>query len=97
MLNLKFCEVRLLMPQQPKYHLFVPLGCEDNIHGGRWHLQMDEVDYDVRMVAYQQLLPEAWATMARWKALPLLYQSLADLRDADDLALRHAAAQVCPD
>lgn len=55
---------------------------------------MDEVDYDVRMVAYQQLLPEAWAAMPRWKALPLLYQSLADLRDADDLALRHAAGQV---
>ena len=55
---------------------------------------MDEVDYDVRMVAYQQLLPGAWAAMERWQALPLLHQALADLRDADDLALRHAAAQV---
>ena len=57
-------------------------------------VQMDEVDYDVRMVAYQQLLPGAWAAMERWQALPLLHQALADLRDADDLALRHAAAQV---
>ena len=60
-------------------------------------LQLDEPDYDARMGAYQRLLPAAWAGMARWQALPLLHHSLADLRNADDLALRHAAAQVRPD
>ena len=49
----------------------------------------------MRMSAYQRLLPAAWAGMARWQALPLLHHCLADLRNADDLALRHAAAQVC--
>jgi len=58
-------------------------------------VQLDEADYDARMGAYQQLLPAAWAGMARWQALPLLHHVLADLRNADDLALRHAAAQVC--
>ncbi len=57
-------------------------------------LQLDEADYDARMGAYQRLLPAAWAGMARWQALPLLHHCLADLRNADDLALRHAAAQV---
>ena len=57
--------------------------------------QLDEADYDARMGAYQRLLPAVWAGMARWQALPLLHHVLADLRNADDLALRHAAAQVC--
>ena len=56
--------------------------------------QVDALDYDVRMRAYARLLPEAWAAMAPVQALPLLHACLADLRNADDLALRHAASQV---
>lgn len=55
---------------------------------------MDEADYDARLAAYSQLLPNLWASLPPWQAAPLAHASLADLRNADDIALRHAAAQV---
>ena len=52
------------------------------------------MDYDRRLEAYSALKPEAWAAMAPVQALPLLHQSLADMRRPDDLAIRSAAAQA---
>jgi hypothetical protein len=59
--------------------------------------QMDERDYDRRLSAYPRLNPSTWASMSRLQALPLVHQALADLRDADDLALRHAASRALAD
>ncbi|KAK9818396.1 hypothetical protein WJX72_012002 [[Myrmecia] bisecta] len=56
--------------------------------------EVDELDYDARLAAYAQLLPSTWAGFGRLEALPLLHHCLHDLRNADDLALRHAAAQA---
>lgn len=52
------------------------------------------MDYDRRLQAYSALRPEAWAAMAAVQALPLLHQSLSDMRRPDDLAIRSAAAQA---
>ena len=57
-------------------------------------LQIDEADYDARLTAYQQLQPGLWAQLPPWQGAPLAHAALADLRNADDIALRHAAAQV---
>jgi hypothetical protein len=59
-------------------------------------VQVDALDYDARLSAYARLLPGAWAGMAPVQALPLLHAALHDLRNGDDLALRHAASQVLP-
>lgn len=55
---------------------------------------MDALDYDARLTAYSRLLPGAWAGMAPVQALPLLHAALHDLRNGNELALRHAASQV---
>ena len=52
------------------------------------------MDYDRRLQAYSSLRAEAWAGMGSVQALPLLHQSLADMRRTDDLAIRSAAAQA---
>lgn len=57
-------------------------------------LQVGEPDYDARLVAYARLTPALWAALPPWRAAPLVHAALADLRDADDIALRSAAAQV---
>ncbi|PSC76593.1 small subunit processome component 20-like protein [Micractinium conductrix] len=56
--------------------------------------EIDEMDYEKRMAAYACLTPDAWAAMAARQAAPLLHTCLHDLRNADDLALRHAASQA---
>ena len=56
-------------------------------------LQIDAMDYDRRLQAYGRLRAEAWGRMGPVQALPLLHQSLADMRRTDDLAIRSAAAQ----
>jgi U3 small nucleolar RNA-associated protein 20 len=43
---------------------------------------------------YAQLRPALWAQLDRLSALPLVLTSFYDLRNADDLALRQAAATV---
>eukprot|EP00887_Chlorella_sp_A99_P000887 scaffold5.g887.t1 len=55
---------------------------------------IDELDYESRLAAYAQLLPTAWAGLAPPQAAPLLHHCFHDLRNAGDLALRHAAAQA---
>ena len=52
------------------------------------------MDYDRRLQAYSSLRAEPWAGMGSTQALPLLHQSLADMRRTDDLAIRSAAAQA---
>lgn len=55
---------------------------------------MDAIDYDIRLAAYGRLRPELWRGMRGVEALPLLHQCMADLRNAEDLALRNAAVQA---
>ena len=55
---------------------------------------MDEPDYDARLGAYAELTEAAWAALGPARAPPLLHQCLADLRRAEDLALRHGASQA---
>ena len=55
---------------------------------------MDEPDYDARLGAYSELTEAMWAALGPVRALPLLHQCLADLRRAEDLALRHGASQA---
>ena len=57
-------------------------------------LQIDAMDYDKRLQAYSSLKAEAWARMVPVQALPLLHQSVSDMRRTDDLAIRSAAAQA---
>jgi Down-regulated in metastasis len=57
-------------------------------------LQVGEADYDARLAAYARLTPALWGALPPWQAAPLVHASLADLRNADDIALRSAAAQV---
>ena len=57
--------------------------------------QLGEADYDARLAAYGQLQEAKWAQLPAWHSAPLVHAALADLRNADDIALRHAAAQVC--
>ncbi|KAL4434124.1 hypothetical protein ABPG75_000565 [Micractinium tetrahymenae] len=56
--------------------------------------EIDELDYERRMAGYSRLLPDAWQPMAARQATPLVHTCLHDLRNADDLALRHAASQA---
>ena len=56
---------------------------------------IDEFDYDERMRGYLALTPEAWRQFTTTIAVaPLIQQCARDLRNPDDLALRHAAAQA---
>jgi U3 small nucleolar RNA-associated protein 20 len=55
---------------------------------------IDDVDYEARTAAYAQLTPAAWAALSPLAAPPLLQHAARDLRNGDDLALRHAAAQA---
>lgn len=58
-------------------------------------VQIDEIDYDSRLAAYRRLTPEAWSDVLACGGTPILLQRcFQDLRNADDLALRHAAAQA---
>ena len=57
-------------------------------------LQIDAMDYDKRLQAYSSLKAEVWARMVPVQALPLLHQSVSDMRRTDDLAIRSAAAQA---
>ena len=58
-------------------------------------LQIDELDYEARLGAYRQLTVQKWRQLAHEGAAALLLgHALADLRNPDDLALRHAAAQA---
>lgn len=52
------------------------------------------MNYDRRLQAYHRLRAYAWAAMRPVQALPLLHQSLSDVRRTDDLAIRSAAAQA---
>lgn len=56
--------------------------------------QIDELDYERRMAAYSRLTPATWQSLSARQAAPLLHTSLHDLRNGDDLALRHAASQA---
>ena len=51
-------------------------------------------DYERRLTAYAHLTPCLWASLNQRQALPIMLVCLHDLRDADDLALRQAAAQA---
>ncbi|GIL61502.1 hypothetical protein Vafri_15933, partial [Volvox africanus] len=53
---------------------------------------LDDIDYDRRLTAYGRLTAVAWGAMDYIQALPLLLTALYDLRNANDLALRQAAA-----
>jgi U3 small nucleolar RNA-associated protein 20 len=55
--------------------------------------ELDEPDYDARMAAYSRLKPDVWAGATPLSLPPLLHTCLRDLKNGDDLALRHAAAQ----
>lgn len=58
-------------------------------------MQIDEPDYTVRLAAYEALSSAGgWPGLRRWQASPLLHSALHDLRNPDDLALRHSAAQA---
>ena len=54
-----------------------------------------EVDYDSSLAAYMELQTGLWRELKKNQGLPLIHQCFWDLRNPDDLALRHAAAQVC--
>ncbi|KAL4860053.1 Small subunit processome component 20 [Chlorella vulgaris] len=56
--------------------------------------EIDELDYGRLMAAYSHLTPAAWQPMSLRQAAPLVHHCLHDLRNADDLALRHAASQA---
>lgn len=56
--------------------------------------EIDEPDYERRMGAYGQLTPERWGSFSLLAAAPLLQHCVRDLRNAEDLSLRHAAAQA---
>jgi len=56
--------------------------------------EVDEADYDARMGAYALLTPEKWTALSMLAGAPLVQHCARDLRNADDLALRHAAAQA---
>lgn len=62
--------------------------------GHPFRLQVDEPDYDARLGAYAELTEATWAALGPARAPPLLHQCLADLRRAEDLALRHGASQA---
>lgn len=55
---------------------------------------MEEVDYGRRLDAYALLTGPRWAEMGSPQAGPLLAQCLNDLRNPEDMALRHGASQA---
>lgn len=58
-------------------------------------MQIEGLDYDARLAAYRKLDPAFWQSITTEGGAPLVLQRcFLDLRNADDLALRHAAAQA---
>lgn len=58
-------------------------------------LQIEGLDHDARLAAYRKLNPSFWASVVSYGGAALLLQKcFQDLRNPDDLALRHAAAQA---
>lgn len=55
-----------------------------------------EPDYKSSLTAYGKMTVELWRGLDKVQGLPLIQQCSWDLRNPDDLALRHAAAQVRP-
>ncbi|KAL0035339.1 hypothetical protein WJX77_001780 [Trebouxia sp. C0004] len=53
-----------------------------------------EMDYDSSLAAYSELQTGFWMELKKTQGLPLMHQCFWDLRNPDDLALRHAAAQA---
>lgn len=53
-----------------------------------------EPDYESSLTAYGEMSVELWKGLDRTQGLPLIQQCFWDLRNPNDLALRHAAAQV---
>lgn len=53
-----------------------------------------EIDYDSSLAAYSELQKGLWMELKKNEGLPLMYQCFWDLCNPNDLALRHAAAQV---
>ncbi|KAL0044331.1 hypothetical protein WJX82_000142 [Trebouxia sp. C0006] len=53
-----------------------------------------EMDYDSSLAAYSELHTGFWIELKKKQGLPLMHQCFWDLRNPDDLALRHAAAQA---
>ena len=54
---------------------------------------IDEPDYDQRIKGYSRLKSEFWASSSSLGIPALIHHCLRDLRNADDLALRHAGSQ----
>lgn len=54
-----------------------------------------EIDYDSSLAAYSELQKGLWLQLKKNEGLPLMHQCFWDLNNPSDLALRHAAAQVC--
>lgn len=53
-----------------------------------------EVDYDSSLAAYNEMQKGVWVQLKGNYGLPLMHQCFWDLCNPNDLALRHAAAQV---
>ena len=53
-----------------------------------------EIDYDSSLAAYAEMQQGLWVQLKGNAGLPLMHQCFWDLRNPNDLALRHAAAQV---
>lgn len=53
-----------------------------------------EPDYETSLTAYGEMTVGLWMKMDKMQGLPLIQQCFWDLRNPNDLALRHAAAQV---
>ena len=56
--------------------------------------QVGEPDYDRRLGAYRTLEASWWEAASPQAAQLLVHRCLADLRNAEDLPLRHASAQA---
>lgn len=57
-------------------------------------VELDEPDYDVRIASYRKLTPTLWSSISIVAGAPLVQHCARDLRNNDDLALRHAASQA---
>jgi len=55
---------------------------------------IDEPDYDARIKSHTKLKPDYWAQVPPIVLPALLQHCLKELRNADDLALRHAGSQA---
>jgi len=60
----------------------------------RSETMIGEIDYDSSLAAYSELQTGFWMELKKNQGLPLMHQCFWDLRNPNDLALRHAAAQV---